>query len=62
MILDSQIYSLRWENHPSVNEKAFSITVFLFCSINSMVRRSIQSTIALRTPRYNGHPDNTDSR
>ena len=21
----------------------------------------IQSTLALRTPRYNGHPDNTDS-
>ena len=22
----------------------------------------IQSTLALRTPRYNGHPDNTDRR
>ena len=21
----------------------------------------VQSTLALRTPRYNGHPDNTDS-
>ena len=21
----------------------------------------LQSTLALRTPRYNGHPDNTDS-
>ena len=23
--------------------------------------KGIQSTLALRTPRYNGHPDNTDS-
>ena len=24
--------------------------------------KELQSTLALRTPRYNGHPNNTDSR
>ena len=30
MILDSQIYSLRWESHPSVNEKLSISQSFYF--------------------------------
>ena len=38
----------------------------LICSINGRERlprwnkRSLQLTLSLRAPRYNGHPDNTD--
>ena len=27
----------------------------------NLIKKLLQSTLALRTPRYNGHPDNTDS-
>ena len=27
----------------------------------NLIKELLQSTLALRTPRYNGHPDNTDS-
>ena len=37
------------------------------CPVQKTYRKNneifqLQSTIVLRTPRYNGHPDNTDSR
>ena len=28
---------------------------------NEQIKEFDENTLALRTPRYNGHPDNTDS-
>ena len=39
----------------------FHLSFLLFCLRQMMLSLDIQSTLALRTPRYNGHPDNTDS-
>ena len=34
---------------------------FFFHVNLQLLKLQLQSTLALRTPRYNGHPDNTDS-
>ena len=39
---------------------AFQLGAIEGKELNS-IKEHLQSTLALRTPRYNGHPDNTDS-
>ena len=39
----------------------FHLSFLVFCLRRMMLSLELQSTLALRTPRYIGHPDNTDS-